>query len=203
MYKLDSCQEVFIKQKRELLEIVGFETRNKYEIFDHTKLKLGFSAEQGKGFSGLIFRYFLGHWRKFDILFFNEEKKVLLKLEHPFRWFFEECTVKTHEGVILAVIKWKWSLFYKKLNIFDERQQLIGFIRAPRFYLWTFSVFDSRGVKIAVIKKKWGGILKEVFLDSDSFKVSFKDQNLSNHFKNVILTLAVFVDLLYFEKKAN
>lgn len=203
MYDLNRCQEIFIKQRRELFEIMGFETRNKYELFDGFKTKFGFSAEQSKGLAGFVFRYFLGHWRSFDILFFNEDKKVLLKLEHPFRWFFEECTIKDEDDSTLAIIKWKWSLFYKKLNIFDEKQQLIGFIRAPRFYIWTFSIFDSKGNKIAIIKKKWGGLLKEVFLDSDSFKLSFRDQNLSNNFKNISLCLAIFIDLLYFEKKAS
>ncbi len=71
MMELKNYSKLIIRQRRELFELIGFETRNKYEICDADKNVIGFCAEQNKGILGFLFRQFLGHWRSFEIHFYD------------------------------------------------------------------------------------------------------------------------------------
>ena len=51
---------------------------NKYAILDENENKIGFAAEQQKGIFAFLLRQFLGHWRSFEIHFYDEEKKEFL-----------------------------------------------------------------------------------------------------------------------------
>ena len=67
-------QRLIVRQRRELAELFGFETRNKYEIASESGGALAFAAEQQKGIAGFLFRQFLGHWRTFEIKFFSPDR---------------------------------------------------------------------------------------------------------------------------------
>ena len=73
---LSKESQVIVKQKRELAELFGFETRNKYEITNTDGNLLGYCAEQQKGLLGFLFRQFLGHWRSFELHFYDADRKV-------------------------------------------------------------------------------------------------------------------------------
>jgi hypothetical protein len=45
---------IVVNQRHELGEIFGFETRNKYQLFDENNKILGFAAEQQKGIFGFF-----------------------------------------------------------------------------------------------------------------------------------------------------
>ena len=53
--------------------------------------------------------------------------------------------------------------------------------------------------EIARISKKWSGLLKEAYTDSDTFGVTFS-KNLDNHSKYILLGAVFLIDFLYFEK---
>ena len=49
---------LYINQKLEMAEWIGFETRNKYQILDQQQRPLAYAAEQGHGIFQQIFRQF-------------------------------------------------------------------------------------------------------------------------------------------------
>ena len=75
-------------------------------------------------------------------------------------------------------------------------------MRSGFFQFWTFPFYDLRNTERAVIKKKWSGLLKEVFMDADNFVVHYADPKLTQDERSLILAAAVFTDLQYFEKKS-
>ena len=64
---LHASNELYVRQQRELGELLGFETRNKYAISTPDRMEVAFAAEQQKGILGFLLRQFLGHWRTFEI----------------------------------------------------------------------------------------------------------------------------------------
>ena len=74
-------------------------------------------------------------------------------------------------------------------------------VSSPFWRIWTFPV-KRNGKKVAVIRKTWSGSVKEIFTDSDNFEIEFFDPSLSWQAKNLLLAAGVYVDLIYFEKKA-
>lgn len=199
---LQNCSQLIVRQRKELAELFGFETRNKYEILTEDGNLIGYCAEQQKGILGFLFRQFLGHWRSFDLHFCDADRKLFLTSKHPFRFIFQEFEVFDHQNKSIGHVKQRWALFRKKFDVINSHQQVIMEMRSGFFQFWTFPFYDLRNTERAVIKKKWSGLLKEVFMDADNFVVQYTDPKLTQDERSLILAAAVFTDLQYFEKKS-
>ncbi len=200
--KLDHQFEIIIQQRKELFEFFGFETRNKYEILDTSKNIIGFCAEQSKGILGFLFRQLLGHWRSFELHFYDSQKQFAFKSIHPFRFFFQEFSVVDNQNKVLGRIYQRFGILTKKFDIADANGQVIYRMRSGLFSIWTFPLTDIQtGEEKAIIKKKWSGLFKEFFLDADNFKIEYIHNVMSEDNKKIILAASVFVDLQYFERK--
>ena len=108
---LTSQKALQVKQVRELAELFGIETRNKYQVSDENGQPIAFAAEQQKGFLGFLFRMFLGHWRSFNIHIFDSHRRLVLEAEHPFRLFFQRLVVSTPDGRALGAIQQRFAIF--------------------------------------------------------------------------------------------
>ena len=199
---LQNHQRIKIKQLTEFTELLGFETRNKYLIRSDDNTSIGYAAEQGKGLLGLLFRSYFGHWRKFEIHFFDNQKVLLFKAIHPFRWFFQCLEIYDENNKFLGRLEQRWGILTKKFDLHDSSDNVIATMRSGFFRIWSFPI-KKNGAQYALISKKWSGLLKELFLDADSFLLEFQDPAISEDIKKVLLASAVFVDLQYFEKKAT
>jgi uncharacterized protein YxjI len=191
-----------VKQTFEGLEFIGIETRNKYRVLNQEGFQIGFIAEKSDGVMGSLFRMFMGHWRKFDIEFFDKNKVLAFKAHHPFRFIFQALKITDNEGCFLGRIEQRFSLFSKKFDIVNPKGEMLMQMSSPLFKFWSFSLFRS-GEEIAKIKKKFNGILTEAFSDKDTFEIEFYNDDLSENEKKVILAASIFIDLIYFEKKAR
>jgi hypothetical protein len=203
MLDLKHQTHLSIRQRKELAELFGFETRNKYEIYCDKGLVIGFVAEQGRSIFNHIGRYFFGHWRRFEIHIYDINRNKVAHAVHPFSWFFQRLEIYNENQIKVGSLKQRFSLFNKKFDILDSQENLILRVSSPFWRLWTFKIKDFSGQEKACIEKKWSGLLKEVFTDSDNFKLYFYSQNLDSITKNILMLATVFIDLQYFEKKAN
>ncbi|MGQ0505811.1 MAG: phospholipid scramblase-related protein [Myxococcaceae bacterium] len=196
-----TASELYVRQQRELAELFGFETRNKYAISTPDQQQVAFAAEQEKGLLGAIFRQVLGHWRTFEITFFGPDRQPLFRAVHPFRFFFQRLEVYGTEGRPLGAIQQRFAWLRKSFDVEGPNGQTLFVMRAPIFSIWKFPFFrDER--EVAIIEKKWSGALSEMFTDKDNFRVRF-NAPLSLVERVLILAAAIFVDLQYFERKAS
>ncbi|HYQ46740.1 MAG TPA: phospholipid scramblase-related protein [Polyangiaceae bacterium] len=193
--------ELMIVQRRELAELIGFETRNKYAILANGA-QIGFAAEQGKGGLAFLARMFLGHWRTFEIHFFDEARRLVLRALHPFRFFFQRLEVSSAEGRLLGSIQQRFSLFYKRFDVVDASERVLLTVSSPLWRPWTFA-FDRQERTLARVEKKWSGLLREAFTDADRFRVTFDGNGLNPDERSLVLAAAVFIDLQFFERKAS
>jgi len=190
-----------IVQKRELAELFGFETRNKYSI-EVNGAPFAFAAEQGKGGLAFFARMFLGHWRTFEIHFFDNARQLVFKAIHPFRFFFQRLEVWTANGRQIGAIQQRWAFFSKRFDVTDASGRLLLNVSSPIWRPWTFKFMrDER--ELARVEKKWSGMLQEAFTDADRFRVAFESPELNLDERNLVLVAGVFIDLQYFEKKAD
>ncbi len=195
---LDQESGVVIKQVKELVEVLGFETRNKYEIYTQSGKQIGFAAEQQKGFVGMCLRQILGHWRNFDIHVFDNQRQEQLIAHHPFRFYFQRLEIQDAAGRSLGYLEKQFSILTKRFVVYDELEHESSRMESGLFRIWTFP-FKRNGKEIARISKKWGGAMTEMFLDADTLLLEFLDPTLRPNEKAVLLASAIFVDLLYFE----
>lgn len=194
--------QLIVSQVHELTELIGFETRNKYQILNSQNMVIGYAAEQQKGFFNFIFRQFLGHWRSFEVHFFDQQKQLFLIGHHPFRWYFERIEVKNTQNQVIGALQKRFSILSKKFDVEDENGKVLMTVSSPIWKIWTFQ-FQSRNRNVASISKKWSGFLSEAFTDKDRFLIEYKDRDLTENSKRTLLVAAVFIDLLFFEHKAG
>ena len=195
-------RRLMVRQRFEMGELLGFETRNKYDVVSEAGAQVAFAAEQQKGFIGALFRQVLGHWRTFDIHFFTPERQPFMTARHPFRWFFQRLEISDAAGVFVGAIQRRFSILTKRFDVEDANGNVVMQVSSPFWRLWTFP-FVARGAEVASVKKKWSGLLAEAFTDKDSFAVDYGDDALGEAERQLVLAAAIFIDLQYFERKAS
>jgi uncharacterized protein YxjI len=195
-------QKIALKQKFELGELLGFETRNKYMISAVNGDMLGFAAEQGKGVWGFLGRTFLGHWRKYEIVFYDNQRQPFMSAVHPFRWYFHEFEILNRNGQLVGRIVRRFALLSKKFDVLDPNGNVVYQISSPIWKIWTFP-FMHKGQPVAHVRKRWSGALSEWLTDSDNFLVEFNAPTLSELARRMIVASAVFIDIMFFERKAE
>ena len=202
MFSLKNHKAVLVHQRLELGEWFGFETRNKYEILDKHLQPLGYAAEQGRGILQQILRQFFGHWRRFEIHFFDSQRMPTLRAVHPFRWYFQRLEVEDVDGKHLGIIEKRFAFFHKSFRIIAPNEQVLFEVASPFWRLWTF-VFRRQESEVATVSKRWTGLFAEAFTDKDKFLVDYTDPSLTEQERNLLLVAALHIDLQYFEKLAG
>jgi len=107
-----------------------------------------------------------------------------------------EIEISGLDGIKIIKVKKKLSLVLPKIEVFDESDKLIGFIKLNLFQLNNFEVFDYKGnlvsklkgsligwnfkflkdeITIATVTKKWSGIGKELFTSADNYILDIND----------------------------
>ena len=198
---VQQSSEIMIVQRRELAELFGIETRNKYSI-EVNGAPFAFAAEQGKGGLAFFARMFFGHWRTFEIHFFDNARQLVLRVVHPFRLFFQRLEVSTADGRSIGAIQQRWALFSKRFDVTDNSGRVLLSVSSPFWRPWTFA-FQRDGRELARVEKKWSGMLQEAFTDADRFRVAFESPELGLEERSLVLAAGIFIDLSYFERKAR
>ena len=198
---VQQSSELMVVQRRELAELFGIETRNKYSI-EVNGAPFAFAAEQGKGGLAFLARMFFGHWRTFEIHFFDNARQLVLRAVHPFRFMFQRLEVGSADGRPLGAIQQRFAVFSKRFDVTDASGRLLLRVSSPLWRPWTFA-FEREGRELARVEKKWSGMLQEAFTDADRFRVAFGSPELGLDERSLVLAAAIFIDLQYFEKKAQ
>lgn len=190
-----------LRQKRELAELFGYESRNKYEICDPNGSPILYAAEQGSGFGAALMRQFLGHMRTFEIHVFDGARNAVMKAVHPFRWFFQRLEVAGADGRPVGALQQRWAFFHKSFDVEDAAGRVLMTVRSPIWKPWTFT-FERAGREVASVKKRWGGLLREALTDADTFAIEYAPE-LGPDERALVLAAGLFIDLQYFEAKAQ
>jgi len=199
---LAQANAIYVRQKFEIAEIFGFETRNRYQIQTEDGQQLGYCAEPKVGFGDAIMRQFFGHWRVFNIVGTNMDNRQVFRAHHPFRWFFQRLDVFGAGDRPVGSLQQRFAWLNKKFDFLDTRGRVIMTMTSPFWKIWTFPI-QKNGRDVSIIEKKWSGLSKEIFTDADNFRVHFIDGKLTADERLLLLAGAVFTDLLYFETKAS
>ncbi|HYC54591.1 MAG TPA: phospholipid scramblase-related protein [Candidatus Binatia bacterium] len=200
--QLEVVPRIFIRQRREMIELFGLESRNKYSIETESGDSIGFAAEQGKGIAGTLVRQLLGHWRSFEIRIFDRDRRSELIAFHPFRFYFHRLEICTADGRRLGAVERRFSILTKTFDVHGPAGEVIAEVSSPLWRPWTY-IFRHQGIEIGAVRKKWGGLIREAFLDADSFAVEFAATTSDGDTRLVLLGAAMFIDVMYFEKKGT
>lgn len=192
---------VMIHQTKEWGEILlGFESKNRFELMDEEGQRLGLAAEESKGMGAMFARQFLGRCRKATIHIYDDKGNRIGRGEKPFRWFFHRMEVFDGQTKIGAIQR-KWSWFSRHFAIENEAGREVMMIQSPFFRIWTFKLmFEDQAV--GRISKKWGGMLKEMFTDADVFGMEC-EQHVPVELRSILLVATFLIDFTCFENNSS
>lgn len=191
-----------LRQRREIAELFGYESRNKYEICAPDGTVVLYAAEGGRSLGGMIMRQLLGHWRTFEIDVFDRTRNVVAKAVHPFRLFFQVLEVADASGRPIGRIAQRFGIFRKCFDVLAADGRVLMTVRSPFWRPWTFT-FSRAGTPVAKVVKRWSGLLTELMTDADDFSIEFGDAGLTVDERTLLVAAGIFVDLQYFEQKAE
>lgn len=202
MELLEGSQTLIVKQKKELMEIViDFESKNNYEILNQNSEVVGYISEASKGFWSTIGRLVFRSHRNFEAIISDKTGQKVFQLKRPFYFIWSDLYLYDGEkGSFLGSVHRKFSLFFKKYEVKDPKENLVATLKSFMFRIWTFPIKDHSGREAGKITKKWGGVLKEIFTDADTFAVDYTSYPWSKEHKSLLLATAVSIDFDYFEE---
>jgi len=191
-------ERVLIQQTKEWGEILlGFESKNRYELRSESGARLGYAAEEARGFGQWFLRNLFGHCRRASIHLYDSAGNKVGRGEKAFRWFFHRMEVFDGATRIGAVQR-RWSFWHRVFAIENAQGEPVMELTSRLFRIWTFEL-TFRGQRVGVIKKKWGGLLKELFTDADTFGVEVAP-HVPVEVRKLLLVATFLVDFTCFEQ---
>lgn len=195
---IEQTTEVFIQQVKEWGEIfTGFETSNKYELLDTKGNNIGRLAEEGSGILHFLKKQIFRSHRSMAVKVWDKNGVEFLTLKRPFFFFFSDLYVIDEAGKTIGQVRRRFAIIYKKYDLLTNKGHVFGRVKAPIWRLWTFPIFDKRDREVGVVTKKWGGLLKEVFTDSDKFGIRLPQWEYEQ--RVIALACAISIDMDFFD----
>jgi uncharacterized protein YxjI len=195
--------QLSLRQRKEWVEIlIDFETRNQYAVRGAGGEELGTLAEQGGGLGRLLTRWLLRSHRPLEAALCDRSGALLLRFSRPFFFLFSDLHVTDAEGRRVGSVHRRFGVLNRRYDLRDAFGRTFARVRSPLWRIWTFFVEAEDGRR-ATIGKRWGGLLREVFADADTFGVDFSQASFGPDERAVIFAAAVSIDFDFFENNAG
>ena len=144
-------KRILVHQIKEWGEIlVGFESRNRYELKDEHGALLGYAAEEGGGLGRALGRQFFGSGRKATMHVLDPAGKEVARGSKPFTWFFHRVDVFAGERK-LGTIHRRFSVLERRFTVETADGSELFTVHSAFLRVWTFKLL-FRGQEVGVIK---------------------------------------------------
>src|SRR5688572_28096492 len=196
--RMSSRRRILVHQLKEWGEIlVGFETRNRYEVKDEHGALIGYAAEEAGGLGQALGRQVLGASRKATLVLLDEHGTEVARGAKPFTWFFHRIEVFAG-ATKLGAIRRRFSVLHRRFTVETADGRELFTIDSPFLHVWTFKLL-FRSQEVGVIKKQWGGVLREMFSDADVFGLEYEPMAEPDALRPLLIFATLLVDMACFE----
>ena len=194
--------ELRMRQLRELAEVlIGWEQKNQYEVCDETGRVTVYVGESGDGWASALKRNFWPFY-KARLECMTLGGTVALAVERPWSFLFAKANVFAWDGRELGRIEQRFTFFGRRLDLVSPGGAVLATAEGPLFKPWTFNIMQ-RGVEVAVVRKRWSGLLQEALTDADTFTLEFKPECTDARLRQMVLATALLIDLTYFDNRKD
>jgi hypothetical protein len=152
--RLAAANGLAVRQKQEWGEILtGFEQRNKYLVSDLAGADLYAALEAG---GSTLARIFLRGMRPFRMQVVDLDRRPVLELRRPFRWYFHQLRVADAHHKPLGSIQRHFSIARRIYSVHDSAGREVYRLFGPLLHPWTFEIRQGDRT-VGRIVKKWSG----------------------------------------------
>nr|XP_016996037.2 phospholipid scramblase 3-like [Drosophila takahashii] len=201
---LSSLDSVLVNQQVDFQEVViGFSRNRRYFVRAALKTDPILTAVQDNKFVDRVTKpnYM------FTLRVMNPSSTQVMHIDRikPDAYFKQpRVEVLAPPGNLIGVIKLHSFACPRTLHVMNTKDQLEYVINNSNDccggFEAKFVVTDVHKKEIALIEKLFGGVIKEIYTDSDNYKVNFK--GLDTRTKALLLASVFFIDGLFFETTA-
>jgi hypothetical protein len=195
---LGTVKTIQIRGHFRWLEVLfGAEMANRYDVM--TDAGSGYAIETTDGILGVIKRLVLRSHRTLEVEVFDQRERLTLVLSRPFYWFFSDMVVRDAEGRKLGTVHRRFHLLSKRYDLCETSGRVFARVNAPFWRIWKFPIVDERGNKVALVRKRWRGLMREMYTDADRFTVELGERDWSVEQRAVLFSACLSIDLDFFE----
>jgi len=219
MEYLTQLDQIIIQQETSLLEaLTGWEVKNKFRVTNSVGQQVYYALEE----SDVCQRMCCGPSRGFIYHITDNMQQEVFRVRREFqcctgvfccpmdgcRYF---ASIEDKNGQVLGHVSNLAFCCSPKFGIFDEQKNLVAEVRGPCCPCQTvcctddidFPIISTQdGTEMGKISKQWPGLLKEMFTDSDNFRVSFPIE-LDVKKKALMFGAIFIIDMMLYEKNQN
>lgn len=216
---LASIDQLIVKQKKELLEILtGFETANKYEIYNNMKQQIFFVAEE----SSTMQRMCCAPNRAFQLHVLDNSSQEVAKFSREFAcckgccWCADgscgwQIDIEAPLGHRIGYVRQRTSKCSPHYSIHDQRNThlftiwgpccICQDVCCPEDVEFPITTPDLRK-RVGCVAKQWRGCCAENWTDADTFSVTFP-VDLPLESKVLMFGACFMVDYMNFENQGG
>jgi len=197
---LDGAPRLVVRQARDWAELLAWESPNRYALLTEDGALAGWALERAGGGGAFLARWFLKANRPFEMGVFAaaDTAREVLRLRRPFTFFFSRLEVADGAGRPLGVVRQRFSILRRRLDLEAPGGRLLGRLTGPLLHPWTFVLTAGEGEReVGRIEKRWSGGVSEVFTDADTFLVTLGGADPA--LRRLLVAAAVLVDFRWFE----
>ncbi|MFP2962875.1 phospholipid scramblase-related protein [Myxococcus sp. 1LA] len=191
-----------MRQFREGMEVIfGAQTRNRYEVCDDMGRAALYVEEEARGFGAMLRRTFWPFYKaRMECMTLGGI--VALVVERPWSVILTKADIFAWDGRLMARIQQRFTLLGRQLDIVTPGGAVIATVKGPLFRPWTFHIFQD-DLEVAVVRKRWSGFFQETFTAADTFTLDFMPQCTDFRLRQMVLAVALLIDLSYFENNSS
>lgn len=219
MEYLCHLDQILVKQETSLLEVLtGWEVKNKFRLLNSVGQQVYYAMEESETCN----RICCGPQRGFVYHITDNMQQEVFRIRRD----FECCTganccpcescfyfaqIEDRNGTVLGHVSNLHWCCKPLFGIWDANKSLMAEVRGPCCPCQNvcctadieMPIFDVKSnTEIGKISKQWPGLLKEMFTDSDNFRVTFPaDMDVKT--KALMIGAVFIVDMMLYEQKQN
>ncbi len=178
-----------VNQKVKIIELT-----NEYAVFDQGGTQIGVVRQVGQSKARKVLRALtsVDQFLTTKLEVADADGAVLLKLTRPAKIMKSRVVVTDGADREIGTIV-QQNMIGKIHFSLEARGQTLGSINAENWRAWDFSIKDHAGREVARVKKKWEGIVKNVFTTADNYIVSIPNP-LADPLRSLVVAAALSID---------
>jgi uncharacterized protein YxjI len=178
-----------VNQKVKIIELT-----NEYAVFDQNGTQIGAVRQVGQSKARKVLRALtsVDQFLTTKLEVADADGTVLLKLTRPAKIMKSKVIVTDGSDREIGSIVQQNVI--GKINFsLEAGGHTVGSINAENWRAWDFSIKDRSGREVARVKKKWEGIVKNVFTTADNYVVNIPNP-LEDPLRSLVVAAALSID---------
>ena len=178
-----------VNQKAKIIELT-----NEYAVFDDGGVQIGAVRQVGQSAVRKVLRALtsVDQFLTTRLEVVDSDGAVLLQLTRPAKFIKSKVIVQDGSGREIGTIVQENVIGKIRFGL-QAGGRAVGSINAENWRAWDFNIQDHNGREVARVKKKWEGIVKNVFTTADNYVVNIPSP-LDDPLRSLVVAAALSID---------